>query len=196
MILRAWKAVSLPILKAKAYLESTKKRLHQKVIIYTVKLISLPRSNLVRRALLHALNIYRYISPLSTVYVLAKERLKLKGSRSPIRNPPWIYPPGIDYSNRVEIKERSQVIRETVIIAGVNILSLYTDVSVAKRLALIAVVQRIGIATQVIQQESIGWASTCGVLSVEIVAISATLKYIQENSKLPILELVIFSDSQ
>jgi hypothetical protein len=93
MILRAWKAVSLPILKAEAYLESTKKRLDQKVIIYTVKLISLPRSNLVRRALLHALNIYRYISPLSTVYILAKERLKPKGSRSPIGNPPWIHLP-------------------------------------------------------------------------------------------------------
>jgi hypothetical protein len=93
MILRAWKAVSLPILKAKAYLESTKKRLDQKVIIYIVKLISLPRSNLVRRVLLHALNIYPYISLLSAVYTLAKERLKLKGSRSPIGNPPWIHPP-------------------------------------------------------------------------------------------------------
>jgi hypothetical protein len=33
MILRAWKAVSLPILKAEAYLESTKQRLKRKVII-------------------------------------------------------------------------------------------------------------------------------------------------------------------
>jgi hypothetical protein len=32
MILRAWKAVSLPILKAEAYLESTKQRLERKVI--------------------------------------------------------------------------------------------------------------------------------------------------------------------
>jgi hypothetical protein len=88
MILRVWKAVSLPILKAEAYLKSTKKRLDQKVIVYTVNLISLPRSNLVRRALLHALYIYRYISPLSAVYILAKRRLKPKGSRSPIGNPP------------------------------------------------------------------------------------------------------------
>jgi ribonuclease HI len=58
------------------------------------------------------------------------------------------------------------------------------------------VVQRIGIATQVVQQESIGWASTCGVLSAEIAAISATLKYVQENPKPLMSELVVFSDSQ
>jgi hypothetical protein len=195
MILRVWKAVSLPILEAEAFLEATKNRLDRKVIIHTVKLISLPRSNPVRRALPYALNIYRYISPLSAVCALAKERLKLKGSRSPIGNPPWIHPPWIDYSNRVEIKEKSQAIRETATTSGANILGLYTDASVAKRLASIAVVQRIGIATQVVRQDSIGWASTCGVLSVEIVVISAALKYIQENPKPLMSELVVFSDS-
>jgi hypothetical protein len=196
MILRAWKAVSLPILEAEAYLESTKKRLDQKVIAHTVKLISLPRSNPARRALPHALNTYRYVSPLSAVCVLAKERLKPKGSWSPIGNPPWIHPPWIDYSNRVGIKERSQTIRETATTAGANILGLYTDASVTKRPASIAVVQRIGIATQVVQQESIGWASTCGVLSAEIAAIPAALKYIQENPKPLMSELFVFSDSQ
>jgi acetylglutamate synthase len=165
MILRARKAVSLPILEAEAYLESIKERLDRKVIAQTVKLISLPRSNPVRRALPHAHNIYRYISPLSAVCALAKERLKPKGSRSPIGNPLWIQPPWIDYSNRVEIKEKSQATRETATTAGANILGLYTDASVAKRLASIAVAQKTGIATQVVQQESIGWASTCGVLS-------------------------------
>jgi ribonuclease HI len=58
------------------------------------------------------------------------------------------------------------------------------------------VVQRIGIATQVVRQESIGWVSTCGVLSAEIVVISAALKYAQENLKPPKSELVVFSDSQ
>jgi hypothetical protein len=178
MILRVWKAVSLPILESEAYLESTKKRLDKKVIAYTVKLISLPGSNLARRALPHALNVYRYISPLSAVCILAKARLKLKGSWSPIGNSPWIHPLCIEYSNRVEIKERSQAIRETATTLGVNILGLYTGASVAKRLASIVVVQRIGITTQVVGQESIGWESTCGVLSVEIAAISAALKYV------------------
>jgi ribonuclease HI len=196
MILRAWKAVSLPILEAEAYLESTKKRLDQKVIAYTVKLISLPRSNPARRALPHALNIYRYISPLSAVCAVAKERLKPRGSRPPLANPPWIQPPWTDHRNRVEIKERNQAIRETATTAGANILGLYTDASVAKRLASIAVVQRIGAATQVVRQESIGWASTCGVLSAEIAAISAALEHAQENLKPPKSEVVVFSDSQ
>lgn len=85
-------------------------------------------------------------------------------------------------------------------IAGVNILGLYTDASVAKRLASIAVVQRSGVALQTIQKDSIGWASTCGVLSAKIAAILATLEYAQENvrppSDLATLSLFIFSDSQ
>jgi ribonuclease HI len=58
------------------------------------------------------------------------------------------------------------------------------------------VVQRIGVATQVVRQESIGWASTCRVLSAEIVVILAALEYAQENLKPPESELVVFSDSQ
>jgi hypothetical protein len=56
-------------------------------------------------------------------------------------------------------------------------MGLYTDTSVVKRLASIVVVQRIGIATQVVRQESIGWVSTYGVLSVEIAVISAALEH-------------------
>jgi hypothetical protein len=41
------------------------------------------------------------------------------------------------------------------------------------------------LTTQVVRQESIGWASTCGVLSAEIAAISAALEYAQENLKPP-----------
>lgn len=60
-------------------------------------------------------------------------------------------------------------------------MGLYTDASVAKRLAAIAVVKRTGMFTQVVRQDSIGWASTCRVLSAEIVAIAAALKYAQED---------------
>jgi ribonuclease HI len=67
---------------------------------------------------------------------------------------------------------------------------------VVKRLASITVVQRIGVATQVVRQESIGWASTCRVLSADIAAILAALEYAQENLKPPKSELVVFSDSQ
>jgi ribonuclease HI len=79
-------------------------------------------------------------------------------------------------------------------------LGLYTDASVAKRLASIAVVQRTGIATQVVRQESIGWVTTYGVLSAEIAAISAALEYALEQPKpqqqVATTKLVVFLDSQ
>ena len=91
-------------------------------------------------------------------------------------------------------------IKYAATIAGANTLGLYADASVTKRLASIAVVRRTGIATQVVRQDSIGWASSCGILSAEIAAIVAALEYAHEHIKplpqLETLELVIFSDSQ
>ena len=52
-----WKAVLLPILEAEAFLELTKEHLDKKVIVYIVKLISLPNSNPARKALLHTLDV-------------------------------------------------------------------------------------------------------------------------------------------
>jgi hypothetical protein len=91
------------------------------------------------------------------------------------------------------------VIREASRIIGANILGLYSDTSVAKRLASIAVVQRSGVALQIVRQDSIGWASIYRVLSAEIAAILAALEYAQENIKPPsdlaISKLFILSDS-
>jgi ribonuclease HI len=143
---------------------------------------------------------FSYMSPLSAVYIVAKERLKPKGSRPPTGNPPWVQPPWTDHSYRVKIRERNQAIKDAATIAGANILGLYADASVTKRLASIAVVRRTGIVTQVVRQDSIGWASTCRVLSAEIAVMSAALEYAQEHLKpLPqpgTLDLVVFSDSQ
>lgn len=47
--------------------------------------------------------------------------------------------------------------------------------SVGKRLASIAVVKRLGTLKMAVRKDSIGWASTCGVLSAELAAIAATL---------------------
>jgi hypothetical protein len=45
------------------------------------------------------------------------------------------------------IKERNQAIKDAAKIAEANIIGLYADASVTKRLASIAVVRRTGIAT-------------------------------------------------
>jgi ribonuclease HI len=195
LITRAWKKVALPILEAEACLEPTKERLGRKVSAHVTKLISLPKSNPAKKALLRGFNVITQVSPLGATVAVSKERLKPNGSRLPMENPPWIHAPWIDHSHRVVIKEKDQAIRDTATIAGADIVGLYTDASVAKRLAAIAVVQRTGIVTQVVRRDSIGWASTCGVLSAEIAAIAAALKYAQEHLE-QVQQLVVFSDSQ
>jgi len=56
LITRAWNKVALPILEAEACLESTKERLERKVSAHVTKLISLPKSNPAKRALLRGFN--------------------------------------------------------------------------------------------------------------------------------------------
>ena len=53
-ILRAWKAVALPILEAEANLEATRVRLTRKVVAHAIKLLVLPIDNLARKALVYA----------------------------------------------------------------------------------------------------------------------------------------------
>jgi len=53
-ILRAWKAVTLPILEAEANLEATTVRLTQKVVAHVTKLLALPIDNPVHKALVYA----------------------------------------------------------------------------------------------------------------------------------------------
>jgi ribonuclease HI len=195
LITRAWKKVALPILEAEACLEPTKERLERKVSAHVTKLISLPKSNPAKRALLRGFNVITQVSPLGAIVAVSKERLRPNRSRLPIGNPPWIHAPWMDHSYRVVIKEKVQAIRDTATITGADIVGLYTDASVAKRQAAIAVVQRTGIVTQVVRRDSIGWASTCGVSSAEIAAIAAALKYAQEHLK-QVQQLVVFSDSQ
>jgi hypothetical protein len=55
---------------------------------------------------------------------------------------------------------------------------LYPDASVITRYAAIAVARRQGDSAKVVVKDSIGWSSTCSILTEEIVAISTALDYI------------------
>jgi ribonuclease HI len=88
-----------------------------------------------------------------------------------------------------------RAIQVTENVAKAKVLGLYVDASVGKRLASIAVVKRLEIFKRVVRKESIGWASTCGVLSAELAAIATALTYAQNHLK-PQQQLVVFSDSQ
>ena len=195
MILRAWKRVALPVLEAEACLETTVRRLQRKVAAHTVKLISLPCSNPARKAIPDTLNVSRFLSPLSATIAAHRSRLRPKGLGVPASDPAWIHAPWIDHSYRAAVWERERAIQVTENIARARVLGLYVDASVGKRLASIAVVKRLGIFKRVIRKDSIGWASTCGVLSAELAAIAAALAYAQDHLK-PQQQLVVFSDSQ
>lgn len=195
MILRAWKRVALPVLEAEAYLETTVRRLQRKVAAHTVKLISLPCSNPARKAIPDTLNVSRFLSPLSVTIAVHRSRLRPKGLGVPAGDPAWIHAPCIDHSHRAAIWERERAIQVTENIARARVLGLYVDASVGKRLASIAVVKRLGTFKRVVRKDSIGWESTCGVLSAELAAIAAALAYAQDHLK-PQQQLVVFSDSQ
>ena len=83
--------------------------------------------------------------------------------------------------------------------------SPHSDASVTIRLAAIAVARRNKKGAVVVLWESIGWASTCNVLTKEIAAIAAALDYAQESFEqeppkspfeAPRLRITILSDSQ
>jgi hypothetical protein len=106
-ILRAWKTVALPILKAEANIESTKTRLTRKVTTHAVKLLTLPINNLVRKAVVYAQGVRRYASPLDTTLAAATGKLRNIASRPLLGNPPWIHATWMGLGHRVLITERA-----------------------------------------------------------------------------------------
>jgi hypothetical protein len=119
-------------------------------------------------------------------------------------NPSWIHAPWVRLSQRVGIAERDQAIEDATRIAQAGIPSLYPDVSVTTRLAAVAIARRNRESATVVLQESIGWVSTCSVLTTEIAAIAAALDYAkecfeQEPPKYPFeaprLRVTVLSDS-
>jgi len=88
LMTRAWKKVALPILEAEACLKSTKEHLERKVSAHVTKLISLPKSNPAKKALLRGFKVKTQVSPLGATVAVSKERLKPNGSGLPMGNPP------------------------------------------------------------------------------------------------------------
>ena len=141
-ILRAWKAVALPILEAEANVEATRVRLTRKVVAHATKLLALPIDNPVRKALVYTRGVQRHLSPLDRTITAVTGRLKNITTRPLLENPPWIHAPWARLSRRVGIVERNQAIEDADRIAQAGIASLYPDASVTTRLAAIAVARR------------------------------------------------------
>jgi ribonuclease HI len=204
-ILRAWKAVALPILEAEANIEATKARLTRKVTAHAAKLLALPIDNPVRKALVHARRTQRYSSPLSTTMAAMARKLKNIVTKPLLGNPPWIHATWVGLGRRVLIAERAQAITDANWMAQAGVASLYPDASVTSRCTAVAVTRRHGDRATVVVQDSIGWSSTCSILTAEIAAIAAALDYARESFESGCRELLlsatrlqvaIFSDSQ
>jgi hypothetical protein len=143
--------VALPILEAEAYLESTEERILRKVIKHAVKVLALPTDNPVRQAIPRTMNVARKVSPLSATIAACKERVKPRDSVLPLGNPAWTQPPWLDQSWRVVIQSREEAIREVGMAATVYTIYLDTDTSLGKKLAVVAVVERVGVLTRVLR---------------------------------------------
>jgi hypothetical protein len=63
----------------------------RKVTVYTVKLLALLLSNLVRRALVYTTGVQRYSLPLNITITVITGRLKNITIKPLIRNPLWIH---------------------------------------------------------------------------------------------------------
>jgi ribonuclease HI len=180
-------------------------RLSRKIVAHGTKLLTLPIDSPVRKALVYAKGVQRHLSPLDTTIAAVTRRLKNTTTRPLLGNPSWIHAPWVRLSHRVGIVGRDQAIDDANRIAQAGIPSLCPDASVTTRLAPVAVARQNKEGTLVVLQESIGWASTCGVLTTKIAAIAAALDYAQESFEqeppkhpfeAPRLKVTILSDSQ
>jgi hypothetical protein len=180
-IRRAWKAVALPMLEAEANIEATRAQLTRKVTAHVVRLLALPIDNPVRKSLDRATGVQRYSSPLDTTIAAMAGRLNNVTTKPFLENPPWIHATWVGLSYRVVIAERDQAIKDSSLIARTGIARLYSDASFTTCLAAIAVARRNREEATVVLQESIGWASTCSILTTEIAAVVAALDYARES---------------
>jgi ribonuclease HI len=179
--------------------------LTRKATAQAVKLLTLPIENPVRRAIVHAQGVRRYTSPLDTTLSAVTGRLKHITRRPLSGNSLWIHATWVSLGHRVFIADKDQAIHDANAIANAGIASLYSDASVTARCAAVAVARRRGDSAELVVRESIGWSTTCSILTAEIAAIAAALEYVQEAfepepQEHPLLatklRITIFSDSQ
>jgi ribonuclease HI len=172
---------------------------------HAVKILMLPMDNPVRKAVVHVQGIRRYASPLSTTFAAAAGTIRNIVGRPLLENPPWVHATWVGLRNKVVIAEKDQAIRDANSMAKAGMACLYPDASVTTRCAAIAVARRQGDSAKVVVKDSVGWSSTCSILTTEIAAISTALDYVQDSFEpdpfefpfeAPHLRVTLFSDSQ
>ncbi|KAI5195396.1 hypothetical protein E4T39_08219 [Aureobasidium subglaciale] len=180
IILRAFNGVALRILEAEASLEPVRERLTRKVAAHLASLTSLQESNLLRQCMQDIQK--RAItqeSPLQETLWAYRRQCSPRGSPTPIPLRTWIIPPWKDRAEQCLAVEQSRVREFLDQEQGYGTAILYTDASARNGVSGCAVVMGSGRGPiKTIYQATIGWASTCPVLSAELQAIKQTIDYI------------------
>lgn len=91
IILRAFRQVSLEVLKAEAYLETAKCRLTRRTAKHARKLLAAEQGNPAQEALLISTSSDRYCSPLQYTLQEYYKRLQPRGSIPITPEPAWIH---------------------------------------------------------------------------------------------------------
>lgn len=198
IILRAFKGIALRILEAEASLEPVEERLTRKVAVHLASLMALQDNNPLRQNIQDMQHgSTKACSPMQETWQAYRQQYSPRGGPAPIPLRPWITPPWKDRSEQCLDIEQSQVIDFLAREQRQGTAILYTDASVRNRVSGCAAVIASGQGSiRTVYQDTVGWATTCPILSAEIHAIKQAIDYIVPVRSWSYHHYIIATDSQ
>jgi len=198
IILRAFNSVALRTLEAEASLEPVRERLTRKVAVHVAGLTSLQESNLLRQRIRDMQRGTKtQQSPLQETWQAYGRQYSPRGGPTPIPLRTWIIPPWRDRADQCLEVEQSRVKEFLDRERGYGTAILYTDASARNGVSGCAVVMGSGRGPiKTIYQATIGWTSTCPVMSAELQAIKQAIDYIVPVRSWSYHTYIIATDSQ
>ena len=196
-ILRAFKAVALPVLEAEAFLESTARRLQRKAIDQVANFFALSSRHPVKKcAVLFASQGSKYPTPARDIYRAIRRKVEPHKGLPILDNPAWVQAPWTSLAAHVNIPTAEEGAQWVDQAQKRGYWTLFTDGSVRNNRSGAAVVSRMRHTARstVRWSATIGWSRTCPVLYAELSAIRAAVR--MAAKKTPIVTTYIVTDSQ
>jgi hypothetical protein len=176
LVLRAYKSVALLVLQSEAKLPTVSDRLHQRVARHLAKVCALPADHPLQRCLsLFQVQGSAFPSPLRVIYKIYEKQIEpLVGLRIS-EAPRWEIPPWQSMNRAVRVMEGEQamLLCRSLRLRGAYI--YYAAGATGNKRVGAAAVIKYRMTTGVIRQETIGWTSTCSMLSAELMGIQYAL---------------------
>jgi hypothetical protein len=180
IILRTFKGFTLRILEAEASLEPVEEGLTRKVAVHLASLMALQDNNPLRQSIQDMQHgSTRSCSPMQETWQAYRQQYGPRGGPAPTPLQPWVTPPWKDRSEQCLDIEQSQVADFLAREQEQGTAILYTDASVSNGVSGCAAVITSGQGPiRTVYQDTVGWATTCPMLSAEIHAIKQAIDYI------------------